>query len=138
MDQRSRGDRSGEMRRDAHEVCFADRLNLQHLSDAADIGKGGAVPVDMVSFHEFVEVPPVAPLFACRQGHVYFLAQNRNIFVESLGANRVFDEERRELLNQFASADGVAQVKPLVEIDAPDRKSTRLNSSHIPLSRMPS
>ena len=29
-------------------------------------------------------------------------------------------------------------VQTLVEIDSGDRKSTRLNSSHIPLSRMPS
>ena len=28
--------------------------------------------------------------------------------------------------------------KVVLEVPAPDRKSTRLNSSHIPLSRMPS
>ena len=35
-------------------------------------------------------------------------------------------------------ADVLAGLKEIVEEVAGDRKSTRLNSSHIPLSRMPS
>ena len=32
----------------------------------------------------------------------------------------------------------ICKDKTVIEIGVPDRKSTRLNSSHIPLSRMPS
>ena len=34
--------------------------------------------------------------------------------------------------------DRVTEDEPLAEIEAEDRKSTRLNSSHLRLSRMPS
>ena len=36
------------------------------------------------------------------------------------------------------AADAPADVPAVAETEVPDRKSTRLNSSHIPLSRMPS
>ena len=49
----------------------------------------------------------------------------------------------RDLLKQFTKEDLAASAQRILEdqvqnILYPDRKSTRLNSSHIPLSRMPS
>ena len=46
-----------------------------------------------------------------------------------------FDEN---VFARIAVERGVSAASPVVEIDARDRKSTRLNSSHRRLSRMPS
>ena len=46
-----------------------------------------------------------------------------------------------ELLNKVSIYDLAAEIQkdnPTYSITSKDRKSTRLNSSHIPLSRMPS
>ena len=51
------------------------------------------------------------------------------IFYNSLGSNP-------RIVRVFAAERGVTLHK--VEIDTRDRKSTRLNSSHLRLSRMPS
>ena len=54
-------------------------------------------------------------------------------------ASRTAKIERNTLETQIQvgiNLDGDGQAK--LAIGVPDRKSTRLNSSHIPLSRMPS
>ena len=43
-----------------------------------------------------------------------------------------------ERLENLCEANGMEVIKGLNSLNALDRKSTRLNSSHIPLSRMPS
>ena len=105
------------MRNDADEMGFADGGNFHHLSDAADIGQGGAYKINVVIFDELVEVPPVAPLFARCQGNIHFLAQDRNVLQKGFGADRIFDEERSQVLDQVAAANGIVEVEALVEID---------------------
>ena len=51
-----------------------------------------------------------------------------------MGVVRALKLLREELRTEFS----VILEEGLAKIDARDRKSTRLNSSHIPLSRMPS
>ena len=51
---------------DADEMRLADRGDLHHLGDAADVGQRGAHVIDVVVLHQLVEVPAVAPLFAGR------------------------------------------------------------------------
>ena len=63
--------------------------------------------------------------------------KNRNVAVD---VDRVIaiDDERRKLLSQIQT---IQQKQNELSKEIPkekDRKSTRLNSSHIPLSRMPS
>ena len=49
---------------------------------------------------------------------------------------KIHEYQGKELLRQFNVP--VPNGIPAFSVDEADRKSTRLNSSHIPLSRMPS
>ena len=60
------------------------------------------------------------------------LAQSIGSRLAKAAVAAVIGGEERDLSSQLAAGDRVAIVT------AEDRKSTRLNSSHIPLSRMPS
>ena len=58
--------------------------------------------------------------------------KNENILI-------ITDELKREIgYSLFENAKRLGYKSLLVEMEPGDRKSTRLNSSHIPLSRMPS
>ena len=72
-----------------------------------------------VVLDQLVEVPAVAPFLPGGQRHADLLAEDRQVLVERLGADRVFHEERLDVLDHFARANGVAEVEPLVKIDAP-------------------
>ena len=53
-------------------------------------------------------------------------------------SSRMFSAEQKAKLNQIMN-EGMAVMQEVEDLNAGlDRKSTRLNSSHIPLSRMPS
>src|SRR5437868_15411407 len=105
------------MRSDTYEVGFANGGDFHHLCNAADIRQGGADEIDIVIFHEFVELPAVARLLARRQWDVYLSAQDRKILREGFRPNRVFDEERREFLAPITAPDRVCEVESRVEFD---------------------
>ena len=86
------------MRNDAYKMGFANRGNLHHFSNAADVGQGGADEINVVIFNQLVEVPPVAPFLARSQRNVHFLAQDRKVLQEGLRADRIFDEEWSQVL----------------------------------------
>src|SRR5258708_24478568 len=104
---------------DAHKMGFANSGNLHNFSDAADVRQGGTDKIDVVILHQSVEVPPVAPLLAGRQRDVDLAAQDRKVLQEGFSPNRVFDEERGQVLDLVTAPDGIGQVKALVEIDNP-------------------
>ena len=67
------------------------------------------------------------------------------IQIFNVGAERMLGYKAAEVMNKITPADisdpqeVIARAKALnVELGTPDRKSTRLNSSHVSLSRMPS
>jgi len=57
--------------------------------------------------------------------------------LHSIGVGTDFDELEAEMARNFANAANASGVKQIVYLGG-DRKSTRLNSSHIQKSRMPS
>src|SRR5262249_55618320 len=79
----------------------------------------GAIEVDIVRFHELVEVPTIAPLLAGCDRHFHGPAKDGKVFVERLRTDRVFDEERGEIFDQIAAANRFGEIEALVEIDAP-------------------
>ena len=60
-------------------------------------------------------------------------AANVNLLTEQAKAGEISSAELKEILE-----DMQRQLSIINEMSQLDRKSTRLNSSHIPLSRMPS
>ena len=57
--------------------------------------------------HKLVEVPSIAPLFARGQGHFHSAAQDWQVLAERFIAHRIFDKQRRKVLDQIAAAHGV-------------------------------
>ena len=116
----SRGrDRSGEVRHDAHRVGFAERRNLHHLGDAADVRQCRADEVDVVAFDQPVEVPLETPFLTMRQRHRRHLPQLRDVLKRVFVTHRILDEERLVLLDRPARAKRIVEVEALMEIDAP-------------------
>src|SRR4051812_6680179 len=112
-------DRPGEMRRYTYEVGFAQRSNLVHLGDPANIGKRRPEKVDVVILYQRVEIPAISPLLAGRYRHSHFPAQDREVLLKGFGPHRIFHKKRSEILDCIAAPNGVGQVEALMEIDAP-------------------
>src|SRR5438105_4782658 len=74
----SRRDRPCEMGNNADEVCLADRGDLHHLRDPADVRERCANVVDIVVLDQLVKVPAVAPLLAGRDRDSYHSPQSWN------------------------------------------------------------
>ena len=106
------------MRNDADEMRFADRRDLHHLRDSAYVRQRGADIIDVVVFHQTVEIPAISPFLSGGDRHLHHFAQLRKIVIESLGPHRVLNEKRRERFDQVASADRVRKIEALVEVDA--------------------
>src|SRR5579872_7345948 len=119
VNQRRRRDGSGEMGNDADKMRLADRRDLHHLGDTADVRQRRANIVDVVVLDQLVEVPTITPLFSRCDGHASRCAELRQILRESFGSNGVFDEVRREILDQIAAADRFGEIEALVKIHAP-------------------
>ena len=98
---------------------LANGRDLHHLRDPAHVRERGAHVIDIVRFHQLVEIPAMAPLLARRDGHFGLPPQQRQILQERFRAHRILHEIRRQMLNQAASANGLDQIEALVEIHAP-------------------
>src|ERR1700675_1132608 len=105
------------MRNDADKVRLAYGRDLHHLGDSADIRERHANVVEIVILNQLVEVPAIAPLLAGGERHLDGSTQDRQILLESFGADRVFDKERRQVFDEPAPSNSVRQIEPLVEID---------------------
>jgi hypothetical protein len=75
--------------------------------------------VDVVVLDQPVEIPPEAPLLAVGQRHRGHRPQLGDVLERMLVADRIFDEERIELLHHLAGAHRVVEVEALVQVDAP-------------------
>ena len=62
------------------------------------------------------------------------------VFDETQDVEDLISEIRGKLtdISSLNTEHDCIQINPVIDEDISDRKSTRLNSSHIPLSRMPS
>ena len=99
-------------------MCFANGRNLHHLGNAAHIGQRGAHVIDIVVFHQLVEIPAAAPFLARRNRHFHHGPEFRQISDKRLRAYGIFNEIRRQAFDQIAAAHGVGKIEALVEVDA--------------------
>ena len=94
-------------------MCIRDSCNATH------IGQCRADEIDVVVFHQAIEIPAISPFLASSQRNVHFAAQDGKILLKRLGADGVFDEERSKFLDLVAAANGVHEVEALMKIDYP-------------------
>src|SRR5262249_37925577 len=117
---KSRGcDWTGKVWHDSDEVCLAESGDLHHLGNASNVGEGSTDEVDVVIFHERVEVPPISPFFTGGQGNVDLFPQDGQVLEKSLGANGVLEKERGETLDFVAAANCIGEIESLMKVDDP-------------------
>src|ERR1051326_2441633 len=82
------------------------------------------------------------PFSADRPGIGYLairsISWDQPIIFQQTFDHRAAPEQSLALAAEFLHEDNAYELDVLWDLWVPDRKSTRLNSSHIPLSRMPS
>ena len=110
------------------------------------VGAVGAMGLAGVVFYFYAQLPPVADLLDARaRGSVTLLDRDGQVFAwrgETFGGQITADTVSPDLLNAVIATEDKRfyqhfGVSPR-GIASADRKSTRLNSSHSTLSRMPS
>ena len=97
-----------------------------------EVSSQDSSPSEIIDFLEFAETNPNAKFRFMRNGREIEIDAKKAASI--LGQGAAISEEARQLKVERAEFDEYLQAKRAEQ----DRKSTRLNSSHIPLSRMPS
>ena len=76
VDEGRRCNGAGEVWHNSYEVRLAYCGNFHHLGNTTDVRQCGPNEINVVTFDQWVEVPPVAPFFTCGQGDIYLAAQD--------------------------------------------------------------
>ena len=119
---------------------FEEKLEengIETISDESLLLSSSPVLNEIVAFMRFLEYPPDDLSFlSFITGDIFNSATGRRF-----SDNRIFINKKRPLYKSFKEnypSEWEKYIKPFFQSAGLDRKSTRLNSSHIPLSRMPS